>query len=370
MILRPRRRAPAMLLAGALASVVGLGVGLGVSLAPTPAGAGPPEQRPTADERVLIRVVPQDHQVSARLRAELGLLGLTATRLDVRDDAPTLGPDLLDHLDAGDASAAIEIAITKDRIDVWVADGNTGKTLNRRLDLALDPEQQEPRTLAIAAVELLRASRLELAQGTEPPHPSADDSAEAAEIQQIRESERPPRPHPELPSYGAASLAVMAGGSPGGFGVSTHIELAGRWAPIDRFALRGSVWFPIVGNAIMSEAGNVRMFVGMAFLEPQLRLPGGAPWFHPELGLGVGAAVVGYVGDADEGLRGETLVIPGFAGHSHVGLGFVVRPRVWIRLDGYVGVLLPQPQVKALGETVGTWGAPFGTGSLGLEIWL
>lgn len=321
-----------------------------------------------ADERVLIRVVPRDEQVVARLRAELGLLGLESRSLQVSEDSPPLGPDLLDLLEDGEASAAIEIVIGEHRIDLWVADGNTGKALNRRLDLALDPEQADPRTIAIAAVELLRASRLELGDTT----PTSSDTIPGwteEPATQVREGERPPA-QPAPTSHGAISLAPMIGGSPGGFGITTHVELGGRWAPHDRFALRVSVWIPALGNSVTVTDGRVRMLAGMLFVEPQLRLPS-AKWFHSELGLGLGGALVGFEGTAREGLRSTTSVVGGFAGHAHLGLGFAVIPRLWIRLDGYVGVLVPKPQVKSPSDVVeATWGTPFGTGALGLEIWL
>jgi hypothetical protein len=315
-------------------------------------------------------VVPDDDQVRARLRAELGLLGLTAVPLEVPEQTPTFGADLLDQLAVGRASAAIEIVVGEHRIDLWVADGNTGKALNRRLDLALFPEQADPRTVAIAAVELLRASRLEL--GDTGAERDGEAIADASDVpRQARERERPPRDL-DLPSNGAISLAPMIGGSPGGFGVTTHIELAGRWAPLDLFALRFSVWIPTLGNSIAVPDGRVRMFVGMAFIEPQVRVPEGKlKWFRPEFGLGLGGAVVGFEGFAREGLRSATTVLGGFSGYGHLGFGFAVVPRFWIRLDGYVGVLAPRPEVKSTtNETQATWGSPFATGSLGLEIWL
>ncbi|KIG15501.1 hypothetical protein DB30_05524 [Enhygromyxa salina] len=342
------------------------------------AAAPPPATPPAADdaapaaaELVLIRVVPDDKHVTARLRAELGVMALDSALLDVPADAPALETELLDRLDQAGASAAIEITIDEQRIEVWVADGATGKTLTRRFDLALDPEQAEPRTLAIAAVELLRASRLEFARETvhsgEAPAPDSSDP-------QATESERPPdadRPEQAPPlTRGALSLAPMIGGGPGGLGVTTHIELAGRWTPGDRFALRVALWLPSLGNSVANEQGRARVFVGMAFIEPQLRLPGGAPWFHPELGLGLGAAITGIDGAANPPFRSNTSVLAGFASHVHLGLGFALTPRLWARLDGYVGAVLPQPTVVFVDEVVAGYGLPFATGSLGLEIWI
>jgi hypothetical protein len=317
-------------------------------------------------------VVPHDEQLAARLRAELGLVNLDAVALELPVQ-PTLGPDLLDELPKGNASAAIEIVISEARIDVWVADGITGKVLNRRLDLVSDPDQGDPRTVAIAAVELLRASRLEPGPTVEvvevePPTPATPDpSDKPSDLLPFDRTRKPV----ELPSVGAISLAPMVGGSPGGFGVTTHIEIAGRWAPTPRFALRVSAWIPALGNKIEVTDGLIRMFVGMAFVEPQLRLPGGIAWFHPELGLGLGGAVVGFDGTAREGLRNDIQVLGGFAGYGHVGLGFAVVPRLWLRLDGYVGTVQPRPKVKSIANVVeATWGSPFATGSVGLEIWL
>jgi hypothetical protein len=326
---------------------------------------------PIDAELVLIRVVPDDKRVIARLRAELGVMALDTTIIDVPADAPVLGPELLDRLEPTGASAAIEIAITEQRIDVWVADGATGKTLTRRFDLALDPEQAEPRTLAIAAVELLRASRLEFTGGAAASNAEPDANAEseqATESERAPESERP-RDREQIPR-GALSLAPMVGGGPGGLGATTHIELAGRWAPLDRFALRLSVWLPSLGNNVSDAEGRARVFVGMAFIEPQVRLPGGARWFHPELGLGLGAAITGIDGAANPPFRSNAAVLAGFASHAHLGFGFELTPRLWARLDGYVGMILPQPVVVFVDEIVAGYGLPFATGSLGLEIWI
>ena len=339
---------------------------------PLPKPGATPDPEPAHQVDVLVRVLPPDDRILRRLRAELELIGLGSAELEL-DARAGLGADLLDQLEGTAAEAAIEIVISQHRVDLWVADKTTGKTLTRRLDLALSPELAEPRPLATAAIELLRASRLELGgSGTDAGEAHEDERGAPAD--QAREGERPPIDTPpslpQRPLRGALSLAPLLGGSPGELGITTHIELAGRWAPLDRFALRVNLWVPTLGNEARNDEGRARVFIGMAYVEPQLRLPGGAPWFHPDLGLGLGGGVTGIVGSAAAGNRSNTEVLGAFAGYAHLGLGFAVVPRVWVRLDGYTGMLLPTPQVFILDERVARWGFPFGMGSFGLEVWI
>jgi hypothetical protein len=353
-----------------LALVVGVWLSL-VSYAPASKAAPPAEPTPiTAEpaqpELVLTRVLPANPQVTARLHAELGVSGLEGATIDIPDDLPSLDLELLDRVAAAGASAGIEIVFGRNRIDISVADANTGKTLNRRFDLILDPGLAEPRTLAIAAVELLRTSRLELAEVEAAPTPVPEPSPH-----QVTEDERPPEERGvTLPrSRGALSLAPVIGGSPGGLGLTTHIEVAGRWVPGRRFALRTSLWIPTLGNRVVDDLGAARVLTLQLFVEPQVRLPGGAPWFHPELGIGLGPALTIIQGEPAAGDRANSPVLPGFTAHAHLGLGFELSQRFWFRVDGYVGIVQPQPRVLFIDEVVAVWGLPFGTGSIGLEVW-
>jgi hypothetical protein len=351
-------------------------------IAPSSAVAAPeasdPGEEPVLDgsddsiatNLVLIRILPDSPQIRARLQAELGLLGFVSETLELEPDTPALAGDLLDQLEPAGAAAAIEIVISDERIELWVADRDTGKTVTRRLD-AQDGDQGDPRTVAIAAVELLRAARVEAKA-------EVDESDEAGD-RQATESERPPEepvdaPR-ERPVRGAISLAPVISGSPGGLGPSNHVEIAGRWAPpeLPKLGVRACLWVPTLGNRVANNQGSARMFIGMAFVEPQLRLPGGARWLHPELGLGLGAAVTGIVGEAREGstvVRSNTQILAGFASFAHLGLGFAVTRRLWLRLDGYLGVIQPQPRVIFVDQVAAAWGLPWGSGALGIEIWL
>lgn len=334
--------------------------------APPGQGASPETEPETAREQVWIRVSPARADVHGRVEAELGLIDFDAAPLEIEADAGTLGPDLLDHLAGGPATAAIEIILSEDRVDLWVADAQTGKVLNRRLDPGSDA-----RTVAIAAVELLRASRLEIEGRPAPeldPRPDPDPEPEPEP-----EPQPDPEPEPERPLLGSLGVAPVLTGSAGGLGPTAHIEIGGRWRPNNRlFALRSAIWVPTLGNRIADDRGVARVFIGMLFVEPQIRVPTGVPWFHPVFGLGVGGAVIGIVGEAaeDSGVRSNRAVLGSFIAHGHTGFGFAVSNRVWLRLDGYLGIAQPRARVLFVDDVVASWGLPWGGGSLGVEIWL
>lgn len=345
---------------------------LALALAPTLVRAAPPRDSEQSQElerreRVLVRVVPGNKRVSSRLRAELDIVGLDAQELELAKDSPLLGPDLLDRLEDEDAGAAIEIDIRDDRIDVWVADRDTGKTLTRRFDLALDPEQARPRTLALAAVELLRASRLEARAAQEDPEAPP-------EAEQETEQERPPEDL-TLGRTGSLSVGPQLGWSPGtpqSLGLTAHVELAGRWAILEPLALRFSIRVPVFGNAVVGDFGGARVFVSTLSVEPQWtpKIPY-TPWFRPALGLGLGAALTAIVGESDTtGVTRRTPVLAGLAIDGHLDLGFAVHPRLWLHLGGRVSLVQPAPRVQFLDEIAASFGLPWISSTVALELWI
>ena len=341
-------------------------------LAPALAGAAPPaegepEQAVGERERVLVRVIPGNKRVSSRLRAELDIIGLDAQELELAKGSPLLGPDLLDRLDDEDAGAAIEIDIRDDRIDVWVADRDTGKTLTRRFDLAIDPEQGRPRTLALAAVELLRASRLEASAGeAEPETPT--------EAEQETELERPPEDlwFGRAGSLSAGPLIGWSPGTPQSLGLTAHVELAGRWAILEPLALRFSIRVPVFGNGVTGDFGSARVFVSTLSVEPQWtpRIPH-TPWFRPALGLGLGLALTAIVGESDTtGVTRRTPILAGLAVDGHLDLGFAVHPRLWLHLGGRASLIQPAPRVQFIEEIAASFGLPWISSTVALELWI
>ena len=334
---------------------------------PSTAHAAPPsdESQEVSSDVVLVRITPEDPRLSARLEAELDIAGLEVQRLDWPEPQEVIGPSLLDELESRAAGAAIEIYFRDDRIEVWVADHGTGTALTRRFDRQ-DDAREQARTLAVGAVELLRASQVE--QPEDPLEPTPDDPEDP-----FVEPDTPP----EVPFVPKASLSIspLIGGSPGGLGMTGHLEAAVRWAVRRPLLLSFDVWIPVFANQSPNEPGvSARSFIVMAFVEPQwsptLKR---APWFHPSLGLGLGAAILSVRGEVvlEETDQAEPVkdVVAGFAANAHVDLGFAVHPRVWLRAGTHLGILQPAFRINIL-ESKPTYGLPFFMGTVGIEFWI
>ncbi|HEX3851763.1 MAG TPA: hypothetical protein VHW01_12400, partial [Polyangiaceae bacterium] len=103
---------------------------------------------------------PAVRQATTRLEAELLAAGFA---VDL-DGTPASAPR--GEVESGGSPAFISIVVLRSgsqvEADVRVVDSVSGKTLLGRVDAGLEPAPSPARTLAIRAVELLRASLLEL----------------------------------------------------------------------------------------------------------------------------------------------------------------------------------------------------------------
>ena len=124
----------------------------------------------------------------------------------------------------------------------------------------------------------------------------------------------------------------------------------------------------------------MRVFVSTLVVEPQWtpKLER-APWFRPALGLGIGAALTGIVGDpVDDTATRKTPVLGGLALDTHVDLSFVVHPRVWLHVESNLAIIQPAPRMtigeEIDGQTVetpiATFGLPWTSATLSVELWI
>src|SRR5262249_5220500 len=119
-----------------------------------------------AASTIVVVCGPGDH-FGLRVIAELEALGFRALIIDPLDEAASRASLEATARKAG-AIAAIRAVPSARGVEVWIADRVTGKTVLREVasdDGALDGEG----ALALRAVELLRASLLEVALPAPPP---------------------------------------------------------------------------------------------------------------------------------------------------------------------------------------------------------
>ena len=152
-------------------------------------------------------------------------------------------------------------------VDVWVSDRVTGKTLVKRLDVGKRPDGQTSSSLAIHAVELLRASLLEVrAQEARPEGPRAEEpSPIPAEV--TAWVDRAIVPEPARPIFEQPAIAI------GAATIFSSTSIGVAFAP----AVRASIGSPggvagrlsIVGPGF---GGQLRSASGTAFVRQELAL--------------------------------------------------------------------------------------------------
>jgi len=296
-------------------------------------------------------------ELETRLRAELAIAGFDSVVLEspVESDEQPL------EQEARDTGSFAAIAVVRRAglgAEVWVADRVTGKTVRRRVDFdASSPDA--PAIFAIRAVELLRASLLELSE----PHAPRGELKPTPQIRDwvVPKVEERHSPYREV----AIGVAVAAG--PGGLPATIAPSLTVAWHPLAHWVGGIEIWGPGVGTLVQRE-GNARFdqetVSAWARVEP-LRAGGLSPFAK----IGVGGYHLGVEGNATSPYAGRSAHVWSAAGTLGVGL----------RLDGLGPVMLlagldasflaPRPGVEFAGRTVATSGRPMlvGQAAIGVE---
>lgn len=271
------------------------------------------------------------------------------------------------------AIAALRLIQAGEGMEVWVADRVTGKTVIREL-VGQPGAQSAPQDVALGAVELLRASLMEL-------HASAPSRGDVELTPAIRKIAYPPTPSapPPPPPY-VPTLALSAGPAIDvglrALGPSLHGTLNAwvrLWGPI---GARGIASVPLMSERATVPEGSIRLGtevlgVGIAYDAP---LAGG--FITPAVTLGVATARVGTWGTANEPFVSSFQ--QGWYGGGYVQAGAALRlvRGIRLRVDGAALLLASAPAIAVqrgapplAGEDVlGTWGAPAVIVSAGLEI--
>jgi hypothetical protein len=302
-----------------------------------------------------------DDPITRRLRAELGALGFEVVAGRRERDAPSRA-SLESIARSSGAVAAIRVVPSPEGVEVWIADRVTGKTVLREV-VAGGAGDAEPAVVAVRAVELLRASLLEI----EAPHPPRGEEPAGPQVRALVAPAARAAADRVAPARLTFGIGPAVTASPGGLGGSTSVLATLRWWPADRIG---------VGSFVMFPAGTIRVDgpEGEALVSATV-IGAGARWaladrsdtWLPELGAGVsivttrmdGLGYTPYIGASDR----VTVAAPYLDG----GLGIALSPGLRLRVEALGGVATPRPVVRFAGREAATWGRPFAVGALCLE---
>jgi hypothetical protein len=294
-----------------------------------------------------------------RLRAELAGLGLDVRTVPKQANEQLPG-DLISSARNAGAVAAFRIIVDGDRADVWIADRVTGKVVLR--EMLPRGAQIDGRVVALRAVELLRASLLELDAPKAPQGgmARAPTLTEAAGLQASGLL-------PELERFSlSAGSAVLW--SPGGCGPGVGIAAAVAWRPtwLGARLTGGSVLAPATITAPEAGTGEVttRWLALDAVVQPRRTR---IAW-RPRGGIGMAVLATSLRGVANASRASHHDTVYTLSPIVSLDLGWAVHPRV--RIGAGVAYLRPLRSVDILvGEqSVGSYGRDIMLASLGVDL--
>jgi len=238
---------------------------------------------------------------------------------------------------------------------LWVLEPSTNRSLTRELTRSADAGA-DPNEVALGTLELLRASMLEL-------HPPPPEPAHPAALPPLQ---------PTVPNDGPArfSLSGAVAAELGLRSVSASAStLWSAWLHLGGcFGLRGFTALPLSSESARLPEGQVEVRPTLLGVGLSCSTGRQQSWLTPRVGLGFVGAHVETRGEATAPRVGQRAAVWLGGGYGLLGVGLRVASDVRLNLDA-TGVVLPTPASILVGRReVGTWGAPGGLLSLGLEV--
>ena len=319
---------------------------------------------------VLVRPTPSTEMIDemlGRTRAEL-----LASGFDARIVVGVPGSAPRAAIASASAASIAAIAIVDPAgdatVEVWVDDRLSGKVSIRPLVATGSDEHKAAAVLAIQAVELLRASLVEIARPGEPesaaaPPPAAGPTPPPAAVAFARGPEPTPRPRAELSL--AAGPSAFVGFDPATIQVAPSLALA-LTAPV---GLGGRLrWIgPGLGPELDVAGGSVSLsswlLTAGALFAP--RSEGRLFGFVALDGGLLRLTAEGMLDEPSQGRSGSSLVAAFLAGG---GGGLRLTEQVAIVAEAEILVTAPRISVVLDGADVAHAGRPGGVLSLGLQL--
>lgn len=292
-----------------------------------------------------------------RLKAELGIHQFDAVVV-IRTLADAPGEALAEIARHSGALASIAFVQhgSKASVDVWLVDRLSGKTSMRRLEVGQTADA--PSVLAIRAVDLLRASLLELDSGKRPP-PDVVGVDPGPVPEAARALASPPMPQYALRVEGMALFYGTELGLAYGPAVGVHRGLG-------RFELGVVLAGPLIGTEFRAQRGSASTIQALGWVEGRV-----SAWrsrvFEIGLGLGFGAHGLWARGQAEPPLISRSDSVWGVLGsvgaHARLNLSQAAALGFGLRALG----VMPKPGVALATEQV-VPEQPFLSASAGIVV--
>jgi hypothetical protein len=302
------------------------------------------------------------HEASTRLRAELLDAGFEVIEVDRAPGDPRSEVEDAAQDTTSFATVAMNRADNGAFADVWISDRVTGKTVVRRVEVGAGPNATA--VLAIRALELLRASLLEIAAKvptSEPSIPAPND------VMKWVAPALPPAPTGAVVRGTALSAGALALHGLRGIGLAVG-PTVGLSYGIGPWFGRATLAGPLIGPELIASAGRAAirqelaaLAVGWA-LEP--RPVGAQAW------VGAGGFDLHTDGSATGPYRGTSGEIWSFLWTAGFGGLARIAPRVALTVDVAALFLDPRPIVVLAGSDSGSAGAPSIAASFGILVGL
>ena len=297
-----------------------------------------------------------------RLVAELESLGFRAVILDPAAE-PTSRASLETAARSAGAIAAIHAVSSEHGVEMWIADRVTGKTVLREV-ASTDDAPDRDAALALRAVELLRASLLEVALPAPPP-------GEVPATPEIREKMQLPASDALAAQPAPALRFALAPGvllSPGHLGPAGSLTLDLAWIPSDHVGLVGLAAIPLTRPQVAGAAGSADLAVLLAAGGARFLFTTRESRWAPSADLGAMVVSLWSKGTANPGFTAGTSSAVTAALFARLGVAFAPIPSLRLRADVLAGVVPQGVSIQVAGQEIATWGRPLVLPSAGIDF--
>ncbi|MBI2392787.1 MAG: hypothetical protein HYV09_24595 [Deltaproteobacteria bacterium] len=314
--------------------------------------AAPAHAEPAERPLVVVLGDPAD-PITRRLDAELRATGFAVQILPSTEETGTA--ELREVARKAGAIASIRVRPSKTGVEIWIFDRVTGKAALREVSLE---QGADPELVTIRAVELLRASLLEV----HAPHPSRGEVTAPTPVVVWT---RPQSPSPNRAQLRAA-VGVGAHGSPGAWGFAPAMFASLQWWPHARLGIAAGTFVPFASTTLRENEGSSRLSATAATLDLRTPLELGPIVIRP--GLGAAFTWLSAAGDGSTGYRGVTERTTRASAFATLDLSVPLAPRLAVVGGFWAGWSFRDAPVRFAGREVALWGRPWLASAVSLEI--